>query len=878
MTYCLPLVLLAVHLFFATHKLRYAVLAALFSAAQLYSSMYLAVLFMWQALGVSALLTLLVRPPLRRLVIPGAISVALALALAFPLVRTYEAARLDERSVDELALYSAEVSDYLRAHPRSAFWGNRTLPGPPPAERALFPGLMALALTIIGLTRRLGRTRVVYLGALLIAFEISRGANGFVYPYLYEWLSFMRGMRAPARAGFLVGLALAVLWPGSGFSVLSPAVPVRLHSPSWRAHARARRRLAADDRAPARLAHSAVHLPIRHTHRGARRVSDGAEPQARFMTDTPHMYLLDLARRSTHQWLQRPWPARPSRVPGRDAGVSGCVDDRAPRERAATTHVTVNCFFYERCRRLLQRIRRTRDLRLVSDRVWQGRPVLLYELRPNVDLSTVKSGPGQTDRMAESVETAPRWTVGQPGARGLPRLRHHPPRRRLRDRHWRRHAVGSQTGTSAVRGARGARAPSARSIERHRRPRRGAGSWNRTYDPLADEPPRVLAGFAMVGARACSGGLLRVCALVLLWSQISRLDAHSRHRRSALFGLACVVGLPPAARRSAGSVRRQHLSSAAADAHLLRLDAPSGADGDAVARGGSPSGRRHEHHPRAQLRGFGVHDVSAGRPAHRIVVVRLHFRPDLRVLSLRFDHYIHFELLMTYCLPLVLLAGASLLRHPENSVRRARRGLRGRPAVLVDVPGAAAHVAGARHVGGDGRALPSSTPPARRAGGHRGDVGLRAGLAARQNVFIRRAGGTPDDGARLSTAPKRATTCDLTASSALWGAGSEASGERALFPGVMAIALTLVGLTRRLGRLRVVYLGGAPDGIRDFPGRERPHLPVPVRMAGVHARDARAGAGGISVRSRPRRAVGIRRPAASGRSIPGGLVHHRRSS
>ena len=334
MTYCLPLVLLAVHLFFATHKLRYAVLAALFSAAQLYSSMYLAVLFMWQALGVSALLTLLVRPPLRRLVIPGAISVALALALAFPLVRTYEAARLDERSVDELALYSAEVSDYLRAHPRSAFWGNRTLPGPPPAERALFPGLMALALTIIGLTRRLGRTRVVYLGALLIAFEISRGANGFVYPYLYEWLSFMRGMRAPARAGFLVGLALAVL---SGFGV-QRLIAGRSRSASLAVMAALTLAVGVDLRPTIELQHvwplPAVHLPIGHTQGGARRVSDGAEPRHRLHDRHPAHVLLDLARGSTHQRLQRPRPAGPWRVPGRHAGISGCVDDRAPERRS----------------------------------------------------------------------------------------------------------------------------------------------------------------------------------------------------------------------------------------------------------------------------------------------------------------------------------------------------------------------------------------------------------------------------------------------------------------------------------------------------------------------------------------------------------------
>ena len=383
MTYCLPLVLLAVHLFFATHKLRYAVLAALFSAAQLYSSMYLAVLFMWQALGVSALLTLLVRPPLRRLVIPGAISVALALALAFPLVRTYEAARLDERSVDELALYSAEVSDYLRAHPRSAFWGNRTLPGPPPAERALFPGLMALALTIIGLTRRLGRTRVVYLGALLIAFEISRGANGFVYPYLYEWLSFMRGMRAPARAGFLVGLALAVL---SGFGV-QRLIAGRSRSASLAVMAALTLAVGVDLRPTIELQHVWRSPPSIYRSITPKAVLAefpmGLSPDANFMTDTPHMYFSIWHGAQLINGYSGHGP------PGHGeflAAMQAFPDAStiALLRALGTTHVTVNCRFYGNCRRLLSRIRRTRDLQPVSETRWEGEPVALYALRPKM--------------------------------------------------------------------------------------------------------------------------------------------------------------------------------------------------------------------------------------------------------------------------------------------------------------------------------------------------------------------------------------------------------------------------------------------------------------------------------------------------------------
>jgi hypothetical protein len=88
-------------------------------------------------------LCLLQRPPLRRMVGPAVIAGALALALAWPLARTYSSARLGDREVATVAYYSATAADYLRAHPRSATWGNHTLPGRMP-ERALFPGAMLL--------------------------------------------------------------------------------------------------------------------------------------------------------------------------------------------------------------------------------------------------------------------------------------------------------------------------------------------------------------------------------------------------------------------------------------------------------------------------------------------------------------------------------------------------------------------------------------------------------------------------------------------------------------------------------------------------------------------------------------------------------------
>ena len=131
--------------------------SALLAAAQLYCSMYYAVFF---TVYVAALFAFLCRAHAtaaaaacsRRRPIAG----ALALVLALPLARTYSSARLGDRDVATVTYYSATAADYLRAHPRSATWGERTLPGRMP-ERALFPGVMILLLAAVALIPPLGR-------------------------------------------------------------------------------------------------------------------------------------------------------------------------------------------------------------------------------------------------------------------------------------------------------------------------------------------------------------------------------------------------------------------------------------------------------------------------------------------------------------------------------------------------------------------------------------------------------------------------------------------------------------------------------------------------------------------------------------------------
>jgi hypothetical protein len=213
----MPLALLALHRFLETRRLRYAAAAALSVAAQLYSSMYYAVFFSIYVVAVVGTLVLTRRPPVRRLLMPAAIAAILALVLAMPLVRPYSAATQakGERSRGEVLIFSATPSDYLRAHARSALYGPHMLPGRKP-ERALFPGVLPIALAAAGLVPPIGAVRLAYVAGLLVAFDGSLGFNGLSYSYLYDWLSPIRGLRVPARFSVLVALSLSVL---AGFGV-----------------------------------------------------------------------------------------------------------------------------------------------------------------------------------------------------------------------------------------------------------------------------------------------------------------------------------------------------------------------------------------------------------------------------------------------------------------------------------------------------------------------------------------------------------------------------------------------------------------------------------------------------------------------------------
>ncbi len=81
---------------------------------------------------------------------------------------------------------------------------------------ALFPGLTAVALAVIGVVR-LGRgsladrrRALTLLTLLIVGLVLSLGTHTPLYPLLHEWVAPFRGVRVPARFGYLGLLALAV--------------------------------------------------------------------------------------------------------------------------------------------------------------------------------------------------------------------------------------------------------------------------------------------------------------------------------------------------------------------------------------------------------------------------------------------------------------------------------------------------------------------------------------------------------------------------------------------------------------------------------------------------------------------------------------------
>jgi hypothetical protein len=209
----MPLCLWALHRTITRGRLVDGLLTGLFLALQTLSSWYYGIFLATYLIPLTLLLLAGERrDAIMRSIRSLAAGAVLTAILVVPFAIPYFEARqtVGERPVQEIGFYSATPINYLAAHHRNTLFGKATA-GWGGQERELFQGIAVPLIALIGLWPPLSRVRLAYAVALGVAFEISLGLNGALFPWLHEHVLPYRGLRVPARMGILVGLSLAVL-------------------------------------------------------------------------------------------------------------------------------------------------------------------------------------------------------------------------------------------------------------------------------------------------------------------------------------------------------------------------------------------------------------------------------------------------------------------------------------------------------------------------------------------------------------------------------------------------------------------------------------------------------------------------------------------
>jgi hypothetical protein len=253
-TQFIPLALWAFHRLLDTERVRDGVLLGVFVACQLLSCVYYGIfLIPYMAIVCGTLLIarysksevgstkygssggsyfLLRTSYFRRLLAALTVAGAVAGVAMIPAGRAYLAARqvVGERGRAEVAENSATWRNYLAPPEVNALYGNVFARFMQP-ERRLFPGFVAIALAIVGLLPRkhentkredaafipawfrdyVKTPQVAYALGLILAFDVSLGFNGLIYPTLYDHFLPFKALRIPARMGLMVSFSLAIL-------------------------------------------------------------------------------------------------------------------------------------------------------------------------------------------------------------------------------------------------------------------------------------------------------------------------------------------------------------------------------------------------------------------------------------------------------------------------------------------------------------------------------------------------------------------------------------------------------------------------------------------------------------------------------------------
>jgi hypothetical protein len=207
---------------------------------QFFTSIYYAV-FVLPLLGTIWLVCVPMMPNRVRTMRLTLLSGVLAGVLIAPVASLHlqQRARVGDRQIQEVQMFSATLADYMSTPDENRVYGKPRPNDTAVFERRLFPGAVAIVLAVAGLFSHRRRTVLMAVAFTALAFEFSLGTNGTLYPYLYRWLRPWQGLRAPARYGAYVLLGIGAL-ATLGWERL---LQLKFDTTAWRLSRTARERL-----------------------------------------------------------------------------------------------------------------------------------------------------------------------------------------------------------------------------------------------------------------------------------------------------------------------------------------------------------------------------------------------------------------------------------------------------------------------------------------------------------------------------------------------------------------------------------------------------------------------------------------------------------
>ena len=210
-------------------RAKFGILTGVFIALQMLSSVYYGIFLVVLVSVVGTIQFLRVAPAARlRVARAFAAGAVLAIAVAAVYSKPYRAAsgRVGVRDRSTKSACTAPRWTPTGGCPHGNYLYGPSHWGSP--ELSLFPGYVPIVLGLAALLlTRPSALLVSYVAGLLLAFDLSLGLNGLVYPLLQEHVGVFKGLRAPARASIFFLMFLAALAARGCVAVLRP-LPARV--------------------------------------------------------------------------------------------------------------------------------------------------------------------------------------------------------------------------------------------------------------------------------------------------------------------------------------------------------------------------------------------------------------------------------------------------------------------------------------------------------------------------------------------------------------------------------------------------------------------------------------------------------------------------